>query len=49
VPLFECTGQRPQLPAWARRKGEEGIARYKRQNNRASIDGLPGLRGGEEG
>jgi len=45
VPLFEFAGERTQLPAWVRRKGEEGIARYKRQKNSQSIDGLPGLRG----
>jgi hypothetical protein len=49
VPLFEFASERTQLAAWARRKGEEGIDRYKRQKNRTSIDGLPGLRGGEEG
>jgi hypothetical protein len=49
VPLFESVGERKHLPAWAERKGEEGIAGYKRQKNRASIDGLPGLRAiGEE-
>jgi hypothetical protein len=47
VPLFEYAGQRTQLPAWARQKGQEGVARYKEQENRESIDGLPGLRGGE--
>jgi hypothetical protein len=45
VPLFEFAGQRTQLPAWAGRKGAEGLARYRRQKNRESIDGLPGLRG----
>jgi hypothetical protein len=45
VPLFEFASERTQLPAWARRKGEGGIARYKGQKNRESIDGLPGLRG----
>jgi hypothetical protein len=46
VPLFEFVGERTQLPAWTERKGEEGLARYKEQKNRESIDGLPGLRGG---
>lgn len=49
VPVFELAGERAQLPAWARRKGEEGLARYKAQKNRESIDGLPALRGGEAG
>jgi hypothetical protein len=50
VPLFEFAGQRTQLPAWAGRKGAEGLARYRTQKNRESIDGLPGLRseGGDE-
>jgi hypothetical protein len=47
VPLFEYAAQRSQLPAWAMQKGEEGLARCKRQKNRSSIDGLPGLRGDE--
>ena len=45
VPLFEFAGQRTQLPAWAGQKGAEGLAHYRRQKNRESIDGLPGLRG----
>jgi hypothetical protein len=45
VPQFEFAGQRTQLPAWAGRKGAEGLTQYKRQKNRESIDGLPGLRG----
>jgi hypothetical protein len=45
VPLFEYAGQRTQLPAWARKMGEDGVARYKKQRNHGSIDGLPGLRG----
>jgi hypothetical protein len=48
VPLFEFTGERTQLPAWAERKGEAGLARYKGQKNRESVDGLPGLRGVED-
>jgi hypothetical protein len=49
VPLFQYVGQRRQLPAWAVRKGTEGIARYQRQKNRQSIDGLPGLRNDADG
>jgi Pyridoxamine 5'-phosphate oxidase len=44
-PRFEFVGPRTQLPAWAEQKGAEGVARYRRRNNRASIDGLPGLHG----
>jgi hypothetical protein len=49
VPLFEYVGQRRQQPAWAGRKGAEGVARYRGQKNRQSIDGLPGLRGDADG
>lgn len=43
VPLMELQGHRPQLDAWAERKGAEGIAAYREEKNRASLDGLPGL------
>jgi pyridoxamine 5'-phosphate oxidase-like protein len=43
VPLYRYEGERPQLGEWARRKGPEGIARYRAENNATSIDGLPGL------
>jgi hypothetical protein len=46
VPLYEFRGDRPQLIDWAERKGPQGIADYKAENNRRSIDGLPGLRKG---
>lgn len=45
VPLYEFAGQRKQLVAYAERKGRQGMEAYKRQKNRTSIDGLPGLRG----
>jgi hypothetical protein len=45
VPLFEFADQRKQLPAYAERKGPQGMEACKRQKNRTSIDGLPGLRG----
>jgi hypothetical protein len=44
VPLYEYVGERSQLTDWAARKGAEGIACYKAEKNRQSIDGLPGLR-----
>jgi hypothetical protein len=47
VPLLDYVGPRPQLPAVAERQGPEGLARYRGQKNRHSIDGLPGLRGAE--
>jgi hypothetical protein len=44
VPLYQYQGDRTQLLDWAERKRPEGIAAYKAENNRSSIDGLPGLR-----
>ena len=41
VPLMELCGQRDELTAWAERKGEQGVADYRRRNNATSIDGLP--------
>lgn len=43
VPLMHYEGERAQLPAWAERKGEDGLAEYQRQKNALSIDGLPAL------
>ena len=48
VPLLRFESERPQLPAWAERKGVEGLATYKRNKNAASIDGLPALRFDDE-
>ena len=45
VPLYEFVGHRSQLPAWAARKGEQGLAVYQQNQNQISIDGLPALRG----
>jgi hypothetical protein len=44
VPMFRYQGERPQLRQWAERKGPRGLARYRADNNRKSVDGLPGLR-----
>jgi hypothetical protein len=44
VPRYEFAGDRPHLTEWADRKGVEGVRRYRAEKNRASIDGLPGLR-----
>jgi hypothetical protein len=41
VPLFDYVGQRDTLPASAAAKGEEKNARYHRERNAHSIDGLP--------
>ena len=41
VPRFSFAGERTELDAWARRKGNEGLERYWQRKNRRSIDGLP--------
>ncbi len=43
VPLYAYEGQREQLTKWADRKGSTGVAEYQRNNNKRSLDGLPGL------
>jgi hypothetical protein len=43
VPLYEYRGERSQLIDYAERKGPEGLAEYRAQKNRRSIDGLEGL------
>jgi hypothetical protein len=43
VPLYEFVGERQALPQWCEKKGPEGLARYQRDKNARSIDGLPGL------
>jgi len=40
VPLYEFMGGRPQLNAWAERKGDEGIRAYWQEKNSVSLDGL---------
>jgi hypothetical protein len=49
VPLYAFVGEREQLCAWADKKGDEELRRYRAQKNRASIDGLPGLPSVDEG
>ncbi|MGO9061199.1 MAG: pyridoxamine 5'-phosphate oxidase family protein [Candidatus Binataceae bacterium] len=44
VPLYSYEGERTQLLQWAKRKGPNGLAQYRAENNRLSIDGMPGLR-----
>ena len=41
VPLYAFKEDRTQLHAWAERKGPEGIAQYREEKNRISIDGAP--------
>ena len=43
VPLYAFQGPRPTLDRWAEKKGEAGLAAYRAENNRHSIDGLPAL------
>jgi len=45
VPLYKYEGERRQLIDWAERKGQEGVAKYRTDNNARSIDGLPGVGG----
>ena len=42
VPLLDYRADRPQLEAWAKAKGPQGLGQYREERNRASIDGLPG-------
>lgn len=44
VPLYEYRGERSQLHDWSERKGEAGLADYRRERNAESLDGLPALR-----
>lgn len=41
VPLYEFRGERDALPAWAQRKGEDGLKKYQEQKNTISLDGKP--------
>jgi Pyridoxamine 5'-phosphate oxidase len=43
VPSYSYQGERTQLLQWARRKGPQGLARYRAEHNRVSIDEIPGL------
>jgi hypothetical protein len=47
VPLYAYQGEREALAQWAERKGERGLAEYRSEKNRLSIDGLPTGVGGE--
>ncbi len=44
VPLYGYEGERQTLLEWAAKKGPEAVEEYKSDNNRKSLDGLPGLR-----
>lgn len=44
VPRYEFSEDRAALPQWCEKKGPDGLARYQRDKNAESIDGLPALR-----
>ena len=41
VPRMRLEGERPLLERWAAAKGADGLAKYRTEKNRVSIDGLP--------
>ena len=43
VPVMELVGERDLLRLGAEKKGLEGLAAYRAEENASSIDGLPGL------
>ena len=43
IPLYDYQGERDTLIRYAERKGPEGMADYRAENNVQSLDGLPGL------
>ncbi|MEO5726109.1 MAG: pyridoxamine 5'-phosphate oxidase family protein [Byssovorax sp.] len=46
IPRFDYEGDRDTLIKYAEKKGPEGMARYQREKNARSIDGIPGLEAG---
>ncbi len=43
VPLMKYESERPQMAAWAQKKGPEGLKEYRREKNARSLDNLPGF------
>jgi hypothetical protein len=43
VPLLKYEGDRTELPVWCRKRGQQGLKVYRKEKNRQSIDGLPGV------
>lgn len=43
VPKYHYAGQREALAKWANKHGTDGLADYRAQKNRFSLDGLPGI------
>jgi hypothetical protein len=48
VPLFAHQGERDHHERWVAQKGPDGVVAYRREKNRTSVDGLPGLRSAAE-
>lgn len=44
VPFYDHVGYRDQLDHWAERKGDTGLADYRREKNSRSIDDLEGYK-----
>ncbi len=42
VPRYDFVDHRDALDRWSDKKGPEGLADYRREKNRVSIDGIPG-------
>ncbi|MFM8302782.1 MAG: pyridoxamine 5'-phosphate oxidase family protein [Actinomycetota bacterium] len=43
VPRMTLDAPRDELVDWAVKKGDDGLARYRRTKNASSVDGLPGM------
>ena len=41
IPFYEYQGERDTLNKWAEKKGQEGLDKYREEENTTSIDGLP--------
>ena len=41
VPLYEYAGERDHAWKWVAKKGDDGLAQYRADNNITSMDGLP--------
>jgi hypothetical protein len=44
VPRYAYEGDRDLIARWAAQKGPDGLADYRSEKNRTSLDGLPGLK-----
>ena len=43
VPFYKYEGDRDTLVTWVDKKGSDGVAKYVREHNATSLDGLPGV------